>query len=100
MRIEQSFGVMKERFPSLKCLPVKIKDESSNKLAVNWIRVCCILHNILIPHYDEEDVSGVEKTNMNRVEEEEKQVGVNDDGNSDGNVKRIALYEIIADRVS
>lgn len=100
MRIEHSFGVMTEKFPSLKCLPVKIKDDSSHKFACDWIRVCCILHNILLPYYDEEDLSGVERINSHRVEEEEQQqAGVNDDESSDADAKRIALYETIADRI-
>lgn len=98
VRIEHCFGVMKEKLPSLKCLPVKIKDEKSYKFACDWIRVCCILHNILLPHYDNEDYSAIEGYNAGEVDEGEV-TGLND-GESDGEAKRIALYHTIADRIS
>ena len=72
VRIEHSFGVMKEKFPSLKCLKIRIKDEASHKFACTWIRVCCILHNILLPHYDEEDLSPILSHDENGIDEEDE----------------------------
>ena len=48
VRVEHTFGIMKEKLPSLKKLAIKIIDQRSHKFACDWIRVCCILHNILL----------------------------------------------------
>lgn len=40
------------RFQSLQNLCVFIKDAASAKLAVDWIEVCCILHNFSIQRRD------------------------------------------------
>lgn len=96
VRIEHLFGVMKEKLPSLKCLSIKIKDEKSQKYACSWIRVCCILHNVLLPFYDEEDFAPtLHDVNLAGVDEEGESV---DNDEKDGEAKRIALLETIAER--
>ncbi|XP_037044303.1 uncharacterized protein LOC119080152 [Bradysia coprophila] len=62
VRIEHVFGIMKEKFPSLKSLSIRITDARSHELACTWIRVCCILHNVLLPHYDDEDLEFINST--------------------------------------
>lgn len=48
MRVEHCIGILKERFPSLKELRLRIHSSQSNKLACDWFIVCCILHNIIL----------------------------------------------------
>ena len=48
IRIEHCFGLLKERFNSLKELKMQIEEFNSVKLACRWILVCAILHNFLI----------------------------------------------------
>lgn len=95
VRIEHCFGVMKEKLASLKCLSVKIKDEKSHKFACTWIRVCCILHNILLPHYDEEDFACTHDANFGIVVEEGECM---DENEKEGEAKQIALSEILAEQ--
>ncbi|XP_036334884.1 protein ANTAGONIST OF LIKE HETEROCHROMATIN PROTEIN 1-like isoform X1 [Rhagoletis pomonella] len=53
VRIEHCFGLLKERFGSLKELRVRIQDEKSHNFCSTWFLVCCILHNILrTPSHD------------------------------------------------
>ncbi|XP_037806208.1 protein ANTAGONIST OF LIKE HETEROCHROMATIN PROTEIN 1-like [Lucilia sericata] len=54
IRIEHCFGIIKERFNSLKELKIQIKNKSSIKRACNWVLVCAILHNILLDQNEEE----------------------------------------------
>ncbi|XP_067625245.1 uncharacterized protein [Eurosta solidaginis] len=48
IRIEHCYGILKERFNSLKELRVAIRNDESVKFACRWILVCAILHNIVI----------------------------------------------------
>lgn len=48
IRIEHLFGILTERFQSLKELRVLIKDVDSLKYALQWIYCSCVLHNIII----------------------------------------------------
>lgn len=48
VRIEHCFGILKERFGSLKELRMRLIDARSSVHACNWIRACCILHNFII----------------------------------------------------
>lgn len=96
VRIEHGFGVMKEKLPSLKCLSIKIKDPQSHKFACTWIRVCCILHNILLPHYDQQDLSLLSQGgNYNSSYEVHEHL---DEDDEDGEAKRVALVQIISAR--
>lgn len=47
IRIENTFGMLKERFGSLKEIKIRIGTDTSLNLANAWIIVCCILHNIV-----------------------------------------------------
>ena len=55
IRIEQCFGLLKERFNSLKELKIQIKDDNSVKIC-RWILVCAMRHDFLIlekdPNFD------------------------------------------------
>ncbi|KAG1446140.1 hypothetical protein G6F56_009668 [Rhizopus delemar] len=50
--IENAFGILKEVFQSLKCLRHVITGKSSVKYLSIWIRVCMVLHNIMIDNKD------------------------------------------------
>lgn len=50
--IENAFGILKEVFQSLKCLRHVITGNSSVKYLSIWIRVCMVLHNIMIDNKD------------------------------------------------
>lgn len=45
VRIEHCFGMLKERFGSLKELRLRLMNAESSRFACKWITVCCILHN-------------------------------------------------------
>lgn len=82
---------MKEKLSSLKKLSIRITDARSHEFACTWIRVCCILHNILLPIYDEEDLQ-YPNSPPNTVEECDDN---SDDEDNDGQLKRIAIFEVI-----
>lgn len=67
VRAEHLFGIMKEKLPSMKKLNIRITNAKSHELACTWIRVCCILLNILLPLYDKEDL---QCTNFSQNREE------------------------------
>lgn len=48
IRIEHLFGVLTERFESLKELRIDVKDVDTTKYVCQWILVCCVLHNIIL----------------------------------------------------
>ncbi|XP_036329420.1 putative nuclease HARBI1 [Rhagoletis pomonella] len=97
IRIEHCFGLLKERFNSLKELKLHIKNDSSVKMACRWILVCAVLHNILIVQRDEsfevaEENEYVDSEDgyVNNEDEPENHVS-----SHDGEAKRRALRSII-----
>lgn len=75
--IEHCFGLLKERFGCLKELRLKLDTPEQYKFACEWILVCCILHNIVLPTGGDdfeyeleeqseyvEDIGGTERTNF------------------------------------
>ncbi|KAI8117935.1 Protein ANTAGONIST OF LIKE HETEROCHROMATIN PROTEIN 1 [Lucilia cuprina] len=56
VRIENCFGLLKEKFGSLKELKFRLLNEKNKKECNNWIMVCCILHNILL-RFNSKDVN-------------------------------------------
>ncbi|XP_039948356.1 protein ANTAGONIST OF LIKE HETEROCHROMATIN PROTEIN 1-like [Bactrocera tryoni] len=48
VRIENCFGLLKEKFGSLKELKFRMLSTSNKKECNDWIMACCILHNMLI----------------------------------------------------
>lgn len=65
IRIENTFGLLKERFGSLKELRIRVGDDSSINFANAWIFVCCILHNMI----DENDTEWEPELEMNDITE-------------------------------
>lgn len=48
VRIEHCFGILKERFGSMKELRMRLSDARSSAYACKWVTICCILHNFII----------------------------------------------------
>lgn len=53
VKIEQAFGILKNRWRSLRGLPIYIRHRSDHARAVCWITVCVILHNFLYNYEDD-----------------------------------------------
>ncbi|XP_036317676.1 protein ALP1-like [Rhagoletis pomonella] len=53
VRIENCFGILKEKFSSLKELKFRMLNNKNKAECNDWIMVCCILHNVLINIHDE-----------------------------------------------
>jgi DDE superfamily endonuclease len=49
INIEHAFGVLKARWPSLRCLPVRIRTDirKDHTRVIKWIMACLVLHNFL-----------------------------------------------------
>lgn len=47
IHIEHTIGILKMRFQSLRELPIRLKDKNSAKHAVDWIKACIIMHNMI-----------------------------------------------------
>ncbi|KAG2066392.1 hypothetical protein BDR04DRAFT_1160269, partial [Suillus decipiens] len=48
VHVEHTFSVLKGQFQSLRELQFRIKDEKDLEFAVQWIKYCIILHNMII----------------------------------------------------
>lgn len=48
IKIEQAFGVLKNRFESLKRLPVRINEDDDHIKAMLWVGTCVCLHNLIL----------------------------------------------------
>lgn len=64
---------------------------NSHQFACIWIRVCCILYNILRPHLDEHDLN----PNIQLNQEDEENEGLLQEPNDLAEAKLIALYDVI-----
>ncbi|KAJ6645256.1 Protein ANTAGONIST OF LIKE HETEROCHROMATIN PROTEIN 1 [Pseudolycoriella hygida] len=90
VRIEHCFGILKELLPSLKGLRLRIYNKKSHEFACKWIRVCCIIYNILLPF--------IEMSDFDYTINEEKNDDINftvAETDKVGQAKRAALVEII-----
>lgn len=52
VRIEHCFGILKERFGSLKEMRIKLHSQDAHKYFCDWILVCCILNNMVMSNED------------------------------------------------
>lgn len=94
VRVEHLFGILKENSSSCKKLPIRITDARSHEFACTWVRFCCILHNILLPVYDEEDFQNDHHFEPNRAEEQE-----DSSEDDDTQLKRNALFEVLHEKL-
>ena len=64
VKIEHAFGVLKVRWPSLKNLPIRIKDDRINghNRVMDWTVAYLVLHNLLIDIQDDDSWLGVVTT--------------------------------------
>ena len=67
IRIENAFGVLDARWPSLRSLPIRIRNdvEKDHSRVIRWIMACLVLHNYL--SFRGEDSDWLEET----IEDEE-----------------------------
>ncbi|XP_054081522.1 putative nuclease HARBI1 [Zeugodacus cucurbitae] len=94
VRVEHCFGLLKERFCSLKEFRARLINKESHKLCCDWFVVCCILHNIL----REDDSTNYEYTNL-----DEDTTYTDDNGeesedvqpNRKGETKRLAIHSLM-----
>lgn len=92
MRIEHCFGVLKERFNSLKELRIRIRNEESKKFACDWLKVCFILHNALLTDNIDEDYP---LNDPRENDEDSNDASSTTDNCQAGAAKRDALMEIL-----
>lgn len=89
IRIEHCFGILKERFSSLKELKLRLNNENNNLYACQWFLTCCILHNILLQNNQE---------TLECSENFEETLFVDDSdcsSNISGEIKRIELFNMM-----
>lgn len=76
-------------FQSLDCLNIS---RGTHEFACIWIRVCCILYNVLRPHLDDEDLQPLQR-NLNVVGDKDDEGLL--DSEDKAEAKRIALHDIL-----
>lgn len=91
IRIEHTYGLLKERFGSLKELRLQIKNDESVRKACDWIMVCAILHNLAI---DQKDDSDLFLFNLISLEADEAE-RLNVPSASEGELKRNAIMNLM-----
>ncbi len=96
VRIENCFGIVKEKFSSLKELRIRIKDVQSHQYACEWITTCFILHNIILPYSDPEDLTPPLEPDE---PEAEPQQNIRDKDDSLGEIKRQALFGVVLEKL-
>ncbi|XP_067633653.1 putative nuclease HARBI1 isoform X1 [Eurosta solidaginis] len=90
IRIEHCYGILKERFNSLKELRVTIRNDQSVKFACRWILVCAILHNIVIQQKDDNiDITDITEGDIGGEDEEGPETP--NWSSSEGEAKRRAI---------
>ncbi|XP_067622211.1 putative nuclease HARBI1 isoform X2 [Eurosta solidaginis] len=90
IRIEHCYGILKERFNSLKELRVTIRNVELVKFACRWILVCAILHNIVIQQkYDNIDITDITEGDIGGEDEEGPETP--NWSSSEGEAKRRAI---------
>lgn len=65
VRIENCFGILKEKFSSLDELAFRMITDQNKKECNDWVMVCCILHNILRSFNDNDRIAQMFQPNFN-----------------------------------
>lgn len=95
VRIENTIGLVKERFSSLKELKIPLIDSDSSKLICDWVLVCCILHNIIRETNNQADSISFEELTR-AYEEDEGDLEFEGNENTTGESRRQALVNLLA----
>lgn len=96
VRIENCFGLLKERFGSLKELRLRLINTESSTYACKWITACCILHNFIIEYSgDEHDFDCILDPDENGNDENGRELSENVPENLAGELKRNAIYNLM-----
>lgn len=64
--IEHSFGILKQRFPSLRNIRLRLKNKEDYMRILQWIMTCFVLHNFLQTENDEIDRDEIQSTPASR----------------------------------
>lgn len=92
VRVEHCFGLLKEKFGSLKELRMRIHNKNSHKMCCKWIIVCCIIHNILL---SESDLELGRSFQNEDIGEEEDCPYENNTNKKNSEIKRQGLYYLM-----
>lgn len=96
VRIEHCFGMLKERFGSLKELRMRLIDAYSSEYACKWIAICCILHNFILEC--NENIDDFNNYEIDESGDIENNLPESSDEDSEGEVKRKAIYALMVMR--
>ncbi|GAB0091140.1 hypothetical protein DMENIID0001_059490 [Sergentomyia squamirostris] len=96
VRVEQVFGMAKEKFPSLKELRFRLGSEKNHMYSCNWVMVSFILYNMLLQFNMEKGIrinfdEFTSEENDNQIEEDITNLNTNDTAER----KRQNIYETI-----
>ncbi|GAB0095856.1 protein ANTAGONIST OF LIKE HETEROCHROMATIN PROTEIN 1 [Sergentomyia squamirostris] len=96
VRVEQVFGMAKEKFPSLKELRFRLGSEENHMYSCNWVMVYFILYNMLLQFNMEKGIrinfdEFTSEENDNQIEEDITNLNTNDTAER----KRQNIYETI-----
>lgn len=94
VRIENTIGIVKERFNSLKELKICIIDDESVKLVCEWTVVCGIIHNIIMEANNVADAINFGELPISIDRDDD--VLPSESVNTDGEAKREALVNLLA----
>lgn len=95
VRVENTIGLLKERFCSLKEVKIPIIDDDSIKFLNEWTCVCSILHNFILDADDINDTIDFEQSMFEFGSHEDLFESVQSN-NVDGEAKRQALVNLLA----
>lgn len=99
--IEHCFGIVKSRFGSMKRLRHQISTRKKMIKASDWIRVCVILHNMMLDepeddHYVKKIIRKLDKKRRDRNKDDT--AVYNDEDTASGHERRNALMEYLIAR--
>lgn len=95
IRVEHCIGILKGRFPSLRGLPIRIRNKRDHARAVMWCNACCVLHNLLLNMNDGFEDSWLVLDGEEDGHEEDAVDFNAQDCDGDGRVKRERVKEYV-----
>lgn len=64
VNVENTIGMIKSRFQSLRGLRVPIRKRRDVRYTNHWIKTCCVLHNFLLDNQDEPDEEWFDESDL------------------------------------